>query len=103
MVLIEETILEDLQSQAAKSEQLEKEKLALEILAHEKSEEAAAAMAQVERLKLEASRLQHTNNILMEHYALSRHRQFGASSEKTPVGQEQMLFNEAEACASVDA
>jgi transposase len=39
----------------------------------------------------------------MEHYALSRHRQFGASSEKTPVGQEQMLFDEAEACCSPGA
>src|ERR1700721_3263110 len=39
----------------------------------------------------------------MGHYALSRHRQFGASSEKTPVGQQQMLFDEAEACYSPGA
>lgn len=96
MVLLEDTDYNALKSGADKSEQLEKEMLALQILAQNTEVENA-------RLKAETSRLQHANSILMEHYALARHRQFGASSEKTPVAQEQMLFDEAEACAAPDA
>jgi transposase len=103
MVLLEDEDYRDLKSGADKSEQLEKEMLALQILARQKDEEAAAAKAEIGRLKREAARLLEDNKILMEHYALSRHRQFGASSEKTPISQEQMLFDEAEACASPDA
>src|SRR5580692_6515955 len=102
MVLLEDNDYNALRSGALKSEQLEKEMLALQILAREKAKEAEAARAEIERLKLKTQRLEHDNSILMEHYTLSRHRQFGASSEKTPVGQEQMLFDEAEACASPD-
>ena len=100
MVLLEDTDYHALKSGADKSEQLEKEMLALQTRARQ---EAEAARAEIERLQREAVRLQHNNSILMEHYALSRHRQFGASTEKTNVAQEQMLFNEAEACASPDA
>jgi transposase len=100
MVLLEDEDYRDLKSGAEKSEQLEKEMLALKILAREA---ATKAEAEIERLNREAARLQHDNNILMEHYALSRHRQFGVSSEKTPVAQGQMLFDEAEACAAPDA
>jgi transposase len=35
-----------------------------------------------------------------EQLGLAKKRLYGPSSEKTPVGQEAMLFNEAEACAS---
>ena len=103
MVLLEDEEFKDLKSRAdnsQRSEQLEKDLLALKALARQ---EAEAAKAEIARLTLEAARLKHTNNILMEHYALSRQRQFGVSSEKTPVGQEQLLFNEAEGCASPDA
>ena len=93
MVLLENKDYWDLKSGADRSEQLEKEMLALQILAHEaalqaeKSKaDAAQAKAEIERLKREAARLEHDNRILMEHYALSRHRQFGASSEKAPIG-----------------
>ena len=107
MVLLEDTDYTALKSSADKSEQLKKEMLALKILAHEADlqakSEAKLAQAEIERLKREAARLLQDNKILMEHYALSRQRQFGASSEKTPVSQEQMLFDEAEACASPDA
>lgn len=109
MVLLEDEEYRDLKSGADKSGQLENELLALETLAREAAAqaeqaktEAKQAKAEAERLKLHTQRLEHDNSILMEHYALSRHRQFGASSERTPVGQEQMLFNEAEACASPD-
>ena len=37
---------------------------------------------------------------LKEQLGLAKHRLFAPSSEKTPVGQEAMLFNEAEACAA---
>src|SRR5580700_2670350 len=99
MVLLEDEEYRDLKSRADKSdksEQLEKEMLALEILAQENA-------VKIAKLQAEAARLQQTNSILMEHYALSRQRQFGVSSEKTPVAQEQMLFDEAEACAAPGA
>jgi len=35
-----------------------------------------------------------------QQFGLAQKRLYGTSSEKTPVGQEEMLFNEAEACAS---
>jgi transposase len=95
MVLLEDDDYNALKTGADKSEQLEKEMLALETLARENA-------AKIARLEAEAARLQQNNSILMEHYALSRHKQFGASSEKTDVAQEQMLFNEAEACAAPD-
>ncbi len=110
MVLLEDEDYHALKAGADKSEHLEKEKLALQILAREKTVQAEAAeaeakhaKAEIDRLKLVAQKLEHDNKILMEHYALSRHRQFGASSERTPVGQEQMLFDEAEACSAPDA
>ena len=103
MVLLEDEDYRDLKFGADKSEQLEKEMLALQILAREKTVQAEAAKVEIERLSLKAQRLEHDNRILMEHYALSRQRQFGVSSEKTPVGQEQMLFDEAEACYSPGA
>ena len=96
MVLLEDTDYNTLRSAALKSEQLEKEKLALQILVRENADK-------ITKLEAEAARLEQNNSILMEHYALSRHKQFGASSEKTPVDQEQMLFDEAEACCSPDA
>jgi transposase len=37
---------------------------------------------------------------LKEQLGLAKHRLFAPSTEKTPVGQEAMLFNEAEACAA---
>ena len=105
MVLLEDEDYHALKAGADKSEHLEKEKLALQILAREKTVQAEAAeaeakhaKAEIDRLKLVAQRLEHDNKILMEHYALARHRQFGPSSERTPVGQEQMLFDKAEAC-----
>jgi hypothetical protein len=82
MVLLEDKDYRDLKYGADRSEQLEKEMLALKTLARQKDE---AAKAEIERLKREAARLLQDNKILMEHYALSRQRQFGASSEKTPV------------------
>ncbi len=107
MVLLEDEDYHALKSGADEGEQLKRELLALQIHARQKADEAEAeakqAKAEIERLKLVAQRLEHDNGILMEHYALSRHRQFGASSEKTPIGQVQMLFDEAEACASPDA
>jgi hypothetical protein len=78
MVLLEDEDYKDLISGAQKSEQLEKEMLALQTLARENA-------AKIARLEAEAARLEQTNSILMEHYALSRHKQFGASSEKTDV------------------
>src|SRR5580698_9251875 len=96
MVLLEDDDYNALKTGAEKSEQLEKEMLALQTLARENA-------AKIARLEAEAARLQQNNSILMEHYALSRQRQFGTSSEKTPVAQEQMLFDEAEACAALDA
>ena len=110
MVLLEDEDYHALKAGADKSEHLEKEKLALQILAREKTVQAEAAeaeakhaKAEIDRLKLVAQRLEHDNKILMEHYALARHRQFGPSSERTPVGQEQMLFDKAEACSAPDA
>jgi len=35
-----------------------------------------------------------------QQFCLAQKRLYGSSSEKSPVGQEEMLFNEAEACAS---
>src|SRR5271165_5989618 len=53
-----------------------------------------------EALALENARLKAENQWLKEQLGLARHRLFAPSSEKTPVGQEAMLFNEAEACAA---
>src|SRR5580658_1416640 len=39
---------------------------------------------------------------LKEQLGLAKHRLFAPSTEKTPVGQEAMLFNEAEACAAAE-
>jgi len=44
--------------------------------------------------------LKAENQWLKEQLGLLKHRVFAPSSEKTPVGQEAMLFNEAEACAA---
>ena len=90
MVLLEDEDYRDLKFGADKSEQLEKEMLALQILAREKTVQAEAAKVEIERLSLKAQRLEHDNRILMEHYALSRQRQVPARllRERTPVGQE---------------
>lgn len=53
-----------------------------------------------EALLQENARLKAENQWLKEQVGLARHRLFAPSSEKTPVGQEAMLFNEAEACAA---
>ncbi len=93
MVLLED---EEYRTLITESELLRNEKLALEILAREKD-------ARIAKLEAKAASLEQNNSILMEHYALSRQKQFGTSSEKTEVAQEQMLFNEAEACADPNA
>lgn len=48
----------------------------------------------------EMARLKAENQWLKEPLGLAKHRLFAPSTEKTPVGQEAMLFNEAEACAA---
>jgi transposase len=48
----------------------------------------------------ELARLKAENQWLKEQLGLAKHRLYAPSSEKTPVGQEAMLFNEAEACAA---
>jgi transposase len=53
-----------------------------------------------EQLAEENVRLKAENQWLKEQLGLAKHRLFAPSSEKTPVGQEAMLFNEAEACAT---
>jgi transposase len=53
-----------------------------------------------EALTEENARLKAENQWLKEQLGLAKHRLFAPSSEKTPVGQEAMLFNEAEACAA---
>src|SRR5579863_6445953 len=50
----------------------------------------------------EMARLKAENQWLKEQLGLAKHRLFAPSSEKSPVGQEAMLFNEAEACAAPD-
>jgi transposase len=52
-----------------------------------------------EALAQENAQLKAENQWLKEQLGLAKHRLFAPSSEKTPVGQETMLFNEAEACA----
>ena len=48
----------------------------------------------------ENARLKAEIQWLKEPLGLAKHRLFAPSTEKTPVGQEAMLFNEAEACAA---
>jgi transposase len=48
----------------------------------------------------ELARLKAENQWLKEQLGLAKHRLYAPSSEKTPVGQEALLFNEAEACAA---
>jgi transposase len=48
----------------------------------------------------EMARLKAENQWLKEQLGLAKHRLFAPSSEKTPQGQEAMLFNEAEATAA---
>jgi transposase len=55
-----------------------------------------------EALALENARLKAENQWLKEQLGLAKHRLFAPSSEKTPVGQEAMLFNEAEACTATE-
>lgn len=56
-----------------------------------------------EALAEEMARLKAENLWLKEQLGLVKHRLYAPSSEKTPVGQEAMLFNEAEACAVPEA
>jgi transposase len=53
-----------------------------------------------EALAQENARLKAENQWLKEQLGLAKHRLFAPSTEKTPVGQEAMLFNEAEAYAA---
>src|SRR5271165_3726067 len=53
-----------------------------------------------EALAQENAQLKAEIQWLKEQLGLAKHRLFAPSSEKTPVGQEAMLFNEAEACAA---
>src|SRR5579863_3089268 len=53
-----------------------------------------------EALAQENAQLKAEIQWLKEQLGLLKHRVFAPSSEKTPVGQEAMLFNEAEACAA---
>src|SRR5579859_1005047 len=48
----------------------------------------------------EIAQLKAENQWLKEQLGLAKHRLFAPKSEKTPPGQEAMLFNEAEACAA---
>lgn len=52
-----------------------------------------------QKLEAENLELKAENQWLKEQFQLAKHRQFGASSEKTPPGQEALLFNEVEVCA----
>jgi transposase len=54
----------------------------------------------LQALTEEMARLKAENQWLKEQLGLAKHRLFAPSSEKSPVGQEAMLFNEAEACAA---
>jgi len=54
----------------------------------------------LQALAQEMARLKAENQWLKEQLGLAKHRLFAPSSEKSPVGQEAMLFNEAEACAA---
>jgi transposase len=56
-----------------------------------------------ETLEEENARLKAENQWLKEQIGLAKHRLFAPSTEKSPVGQEAMLFNEAEACAAPQA
>src|SRR5579859_7612313 len=56
-----------------------------------------------EALAQENAQLKAENQWLKEQLGLAKHRLFAPSSEKSPVGQEAMLFNEAEACAAAEA
>ncbi len=57
----------------------------------------------LQALAEEMARLKAENLWLKEQLGLVQHRLYAPSSEKTPVGQEAMLFNEAEACAAPEA
>lgn len=56
----------------------------------------AAIIGQIEELEAKVEWFE-------EQHRLALHRQFGPSSEQTPLGQEALLFNEAEACAQPQA
>jgi len=59
----------------------------------------------IDKLKDENEQLRQQNQWLIEQIRLSKHRQFGASSEQTAVngGEQTSLFNEAEQCADLTA
>jgi transposase len=59
-------------------------------------------LATPEALATENAQLKAEIQWLKEQLGLARHRLFAPKSEKTPVGQEAMLFNEAEACAALE-
>ena len=56
-------------------------------------------LIEAQRLQERVAELKAENQWLKEQFQLAKHRQFGSSSEKTPVGQEALLFNEAEICS----
>jgi len=55
-----------------------------------------------EALAKENAQLKAEIQWLKEQLGLAKHRLFAPSTEKTPVGQEAMLFNEAQACAAAE-
>ena len=60
----------------------------------------SATLPTSEALAQENAQLKAEIQWLKEQLGLAKHRLFAPSSEKTPVGQEALLFNEAEACAA---
>jgi len=62
----------------------------------------AGLQRKIANLEAQNAELTSKLNFLMEQLRLNRHRQYGASSEKSD-GDQLSLFNEAEACAETDA
>ena len=60
------------------------------------------AVPTAQELLKERDQLKAENQWLKEQLGLAKHRLFAPSTEKSPVGQEAMLFNEAEACAAAE-
>jgi transposase len=70
-----------------------------DVLTQQISTQASQISTQAGQISTQASeiaRLQATVTFFEEQHRLALHRQFGRSSEQAPVGQEALLFNEAE-------
>ena len=102
MVQLQDTTYANLQARARMSEELEaalqastrmREELEQEILRLKAEKQAQEWDERV----IELLRLQAENQHLREKLGLSVRRLFGPKSERTPNGQEALLFNEAEA------